>query len=71
MSNGARLALGGIAALAAMAALGQDAAEMHDMSHEHAGMVMNANTTTLPRDCAAIAAEHAFTVHAGAAYSEG
>jgi hypothetical protein len=33
-------------------------------------MIMNADATMLPRDCAAIAAEHEFTVHAGTAYSE-
>ncbi len=71
MSGRARIALAGVTALAAVAALGQSAGETHDMAHHHAGMVMNANATTLPRDCDAVAAEHAFTVHAGAAYSEG
>ncbi len=71
MSGGARMGLGGVATLAAMAALGQDAGDMHTMTHDHAGMVMNANATTLPRDCDAVAAEHTFTVRAGAAYSEG
>jgi plastocyanin len=62
--------LGGLALLVAGEGPAQPATGMHDMS-QHNGMVMNANATTLPRDCDEIAAEHAFTIHAGAVYSEG
>lgn len=62
--------LGGFTLLLAMESLAQPATGMHDMSQHH-GMIMNADATTLPRDCVEIAAEHAFTIHAGAAYREG
>ena len=46
----------------------------HDMIQHEAmqegGMVMNANSDRLPRDCELISTDHAFTVHAGAAYAE-
>jgi plastocyanin len=61
-STALTLILGGAQATA------QDAAMPHDMSQHHA---MDHNVTTLPSDCAQIAAEHTFTIHAGARYSSG
>lgn len=41
------------------------------MRRDETGMVMNANRSTLPRDCDDISREHEFTVRAGTAYAEG
>jgi len=62
------IAIGCCATLLATTAAAQVDHSGHDMSG-HGGMVMNANATTLPRDCASISGEHDFTVRAGAAYA--
>ena len=41
----------------------------HRMSMDPAGVVMNENHTTLPRDCSEISGDHAFTIHAGRKYA--
>lgn len=69
MRRYAAATLGGFAALIAIECHAQAVEHVHDMSQH--GMVMNANATTLPRDCDAIAAEHTFMIHAGTAFSEG
>lgn len=42
---------------------------MHQMSVQPAGVVMNENHATLPRDCTKISGDYAFTVHAGKKYA--
>ena len=68
MSLRIRLGLTLATSLLAAAAAAQPEQMPHDMSQHH-GMAMDHNITTLPRDCARIAAEHEFTVHAGTEYS--
>jgi plastocyanin len=63
-----RAIIGGFAALIAVDGVAQGVEATHDMSQHH-GMIMNADATALPRDCEQIAAEHAFTIHAGAEYA--
>ncbi|NIN55318.1 MAG: copper oxidase [Hydrogenophaga sp.] len=63
--------LAGLLALAPCALPAQEHAghaghAMHRMHMDATGMVMNANDSELPRDCAEIAAEHRFEVEAGA-----
>jgi len=41
----------------------------HKMKGDIAGLVMNENTDTLPRDCDEISQEHEFTIHAGREYA--
>jgi len=54
-------------------ALGQDhtAHHGHHMNADDAGMVMNENRDTLPRDCAKISEDVQFTIHAGRKYASG
>jgi plastocyanin len=40
------------------------------MQFDATGMVMNSNTTELPRDCPAISGDHQFTVTVGTAYAD-
>lgn len=47
-----------------------DAHEHHRMAGDATGFVMNENRTELPRGCAAISGEHAFTVRAGTRYAK-
>jgi hypothetical protein len=51
--------------------MAQDHSAHHDhrMSMDENGMVMNANTGTLPRDCDSISADHHFEVHAGTEFA--
>lgn len=57
----------------ASAGLAQDAEQhehsMMDMQFDATGMVMNANATELPRDCARLAGDVEFTVRVGKAYA--
>jgi len=62
--------VGGIWLAAAVANLAT--AQTLPLAHDpaaHAGMVMNHNVSTLPRDCAEINGEYQFTVHAGTPFS--
>jgi plastocyanin len=57
-----------------LAGLCQDAVdhsghEGHQMAVNPAGVVMNENRDSLPRDCAGIARDYAFTIQAGRAYA--
>lgn len=60
-------------ALTAGPALAQDHAGhgRHGMTIDAAGSVMNQNFDRLPRDCAALSGDQAFTVHAGREYAAG
>ena len=57
----------------AQPALGQDhsAHAGHSMSVDEAGMVMNENFDTLPRDCKEISEDVHYTIHAGHEYASG
>jgi len=44
--------------------------EGHSMEVKPAGMVMNENHTELPRDCAGISRDYAFTIRAGTEYAK-
>lgn len=55
---------------------GQAAGQTPNAHHHHgapdpAGMVMNANDSVLPRDCAELSGEHVFEVEAGARFARG
>ena len=41
----------------------------HQMLVDQSGVVMNENTSTLPRDCAQISGDHELTIHAGSKYA--
>lgn len=43
----------------------------HQMLVDQSGVVMNENTSTLPRDCTQISGEHELTIHAGSKYAVG
>lgn len=67
--TGARHAVAGcLLALGASAVQGQGGHEGHH-GMDGTGMVMNANESTLPRNCDAISREHEFTVRAGTEFA--
>ncbi len=50
-------------------AIKSDHTHHHNMTLDSSGMVMNANTSKLPRDCPQISHEHHITVYAGVEYA--
>lgn len=55
---------------AAMAAVDHSTHEHHAMTVDAAGVVMNENIHTLPRDCEQLGPDYQFTIHAGRDYAD-